>query len=154
MGLFAGGLTTLDSRIGDNFNGYDSPASWKALRFFLYSAIMLNLSGSFLALMIIKICIDMQLTAYEQNLPPSPYVKSTVTDLLSKYGMSPWYWLVNRSFVFISLLAWVCTFLTLSFWVLLSETLVLAVVTMVLFGLVAFVVLCVFAVTIKAERWT
>lgn len=155
MALFAGALASLAQSVAANVDTDDSPAAWKALRVFLYSAIMLNISGAFISLMLVKICSDFPLVAYEsadQKRPEKP-AKETVSGLLRRFGMSQWYWPVSQSFVIISMLACLCTFASFSFWVLLSETFTVALITMVIFSILAVNVILVFAATVKAQKW-
>lgn len=131
----------------------DSPASWKALRVFLYSAIMLNFSGAFLSLMIVKMCSDLPLALYQREKPLPPYIPGSVSGLLAHYHMSHWYWRANRSFVAVSILACLCTFASLSFWIFLSETFTVALITMVIFSLLALNLVVVYGVAVNGQGW-
>ncbi|KIM22672.1 hypothetical protein M408DRAFT_332808, partial [Serendipita vermifera MAFF 305830] len=67
MALFAGGLVSF-AQIVEGVDSEDpktTPASWQAMRVFLYGSVMLNLAGAFLSLLTIKMCTDLPL-AYHQ----------------------------------------------------------------------------------------
>jgi hypothetical protein len=70
MALFAGALASFAQMV----NGVDptktdtTTLSWGALLVFLYSAIMLSLAGSFLSLIVIKMCSDLPLAAQQKIL--------------------------------------------------------------------------------------
>ncbi|KIM29792.1 hypothetical protein M408DRAFT_22657 [Serendipita vermifera MAFF 305830] len=69
MALFAAALVSLAQMIGDAA-AQATGASWEALKFFTYAAIMLNLGGAFLSLIIIKMCSDLPLAAQQRLLEP------------------------------------------------------------------------------------
>jgi hypothetical protein len=78
MALFAAALVSLAQMIASvdtatNTNTVDTAAntntpSWEALRFFTYTAIVLNLSGAVVSLMVIKMCSDVPLAAQQKLL--------------------------------------------------------------------------------------
>jgi hypothetical protein len=155
LALFAGVLASLAQTVAGNVDVDESPASWKALRVFLYSAIMLNLSGAFVSLMMVKLCSDFPLAAYQNADQGKPLeTGKTISELLRACHVSRWYWYVNQSFVVTSFLACLCTFTSFSFWVLLSETFAVGVVTMVIFSILAINAILVFAATKNAQVWT
>jgi hypothetical protein len=155
LALFAGALASIAQTVAGTVDEPDSPASWKALRVFLYSAIMLNFSGAFLSLMIVKMCSDLPLAlALSQKEKPQPkHPPGSVLDLLVRYHMSRWYLMVNRSFVIVSILACLCTFASLSFWIFLSETFTVALITMVIFSILAVNLIAVYVVAVNGQGW-
>ncbi|KIM20821.1 hypothetical protein M408DRAFT_122869 [Serendipita vermifera MAFF 305830] len=155
LALFAGGVASIAQTLGDTMADEDSPDSWKVLRVFLYSAIMFNLSGSFISLMIVKMCTDVSLAAWNKKCRPSPSPEDeTVSRLLRRYNMSNSYWIVERLFVFVSILSCIFTFTALSLWVFLSETLKVAGATMAIFSVLGITVLLAFWITIRGENWS
>jgi len=69
MGLFAGALVSLAQIVNAvPETNITAPISWGAMIVFLYSAIMLSLSGSFLSLVVIKMCSDVPLAAQQKIL--------------------------------------------------------------------------------------
>ena len=68
MALFATALVSLAQMIaGVDATNANTP-SWAALRFFTYAAIILNLSGAVVSLVIIKMCSDVPLAAQQKIL--------------------------------------------------------------------------------------
>jgi hypothetical protein len=63
--LLASALVSLVQTVASVSTDTTSP-SWQALRGFIYSAIILNLSGAFLALMTIKMCSDLPVVAQQK----------------------------------------------------------------------------------------
>lgn len=172
MALFAGALVSLAQIVaGAAQTGDTTSASWAALRVFLYAAIMLNLGGAFLSLICIKMCSDLPLAAQQRLLregsPTSTSALSKVArgetldaDILGDHfgllrimGMSPWYRLVDQMSSWVLIVACVCTFIALTFWIFLSETIVTAGVTMVIFGPVAILVILVFVFASLGQGW-
>jgi hypothetical protein len=79
MALFAAALVSLAQMIAAIDNPTNtSTLSWEALRFFTYAAIILNLSGAVVSLMIIKMCSDLPLTAQQKLLEVN---ESDLTDI-------------------------------------------------------------------------
>src|SRR5277367_2067711 len=104
MALFAGALASLAQIVAGSVDQDEGPASWKALRVFLYPAIMLNLSGAFISLMMVKVCTDFPLAAYQkafqvEALPVG--IRRTISGLLTRGEVSSLYWFVNGSFIII-----------------------------------------------------
>jgi hypothetical protein len=151
LALFAGALTSIAQTVSATVDVDDSPASWKAMRVFLYSAIMLNFSGAFLSLMIVKMCSDLPLAMFQNDAPPC--FKRSVSDQLGHFGMSRQYWIVNSSFVVVSILASLCTFATLSFWVFLSQTFTVALITIMIFSLLALTIILTFGIAMQGQGW-
>ncbi|KIM26732.1 hypothetical protein M408DRAFT_25201 [Serendipita vermifera MAFF 305830] len=154
LALFAGGVASIAQTLGGTMTEEVSPDSWKVLRVFLYSAIMFNLSGAFISLMIVKMCTDLSLAAWNKKCRPAPSPENeTVSRLLRRYNMSNSYWIVERLFVFVSIFACVFTFTALSLWVFLSEPLKVAGATMAIFSALGIAVLLSFWITIRGENW-
>jgi hypothetical protein len=155
LALFAGALASIAQTVATTVDEADSPASWKAMRVFLYSAIMLNFSGAFLSLMIVKMCSDLPLALYlyQKEQPIPRYIPGSISGLLGHYQMSRWYWMVNRSFVAVSILGCLCTFASLSFWIFVSETFTVALITMVIFSILALNLIAVYGVTVTGQGW-
>ncbi|PVG02946.1 hypothetical protein CPB86DRAFT_779824 [Serendipita vermifera] len=125
--LFPGVLVTLAQLIVDNKS--NAPA-WRALRFFMYCSILLNLSGTTIALVIIKMCTDLHYRAYRivisdpasvpARLPKEGLSKHRLLDhyqLLEEFGM-PWgyrvldigagFWAIfGNAFTLVSFIMWV-----------------------------------------------
>lgn len=159
MALFTGALASLAQTLsGDSMiDKADTPASWKALRVFLYSAIILNFSGAFLSLAVVKMCTDLPLAAHQAMLLNGPKAShnqpGTVSQLLIDSGMSRGYNTVNLSLTVVFVSACICTFATLTFWVLLSETSIVAGITMIVFGLVGLNAIVVSVITGRGQNW-
>lgn len=64
MALFAAALVSLAQMIAAAAE--KTGASWEAMRFFTYAAIMLNLGGAFISLVIIKMCSDVPRAAQQK----------------------------------------------------------------------------------------
>jgi len=165
MALFAGALASF-AQMANSVNGptiiNTSSISWGAWLVFLYAAIIFSLAGSFLSLVIIKMCSDLPLAIRQRILHsrvpasgdlPETEVLEDHFGLLEAYGMSTNYKLVDRLAGFVLLAACVCTFTALTFWVFLSETKVTAGVTMVLFGVTAIIVLHAYVVGTNGQGW-
>jgi hypothetical protein len=164
MALFAGALTSFAQIASsvDPSTADKGSTSWGVWLVFLYAAILFSLAGSFLSLMVIKMCSDLPL-AIRQRILFSPVPASgdlpeaeVLADhfrLLEAYGMSTKYKLVDRLAGFVLLAACVCTFTSLTFWIFLSETKATAGVTMVLFGLTAIIFLCAYMIGIAGRGW-
>ncbi|KIM27174.1 hypothetical protein M408DRAFT_170476 [Serendipita vermifera MAFF 305830] len=165
MALFAGALVSL-AQIVEGVDSEDSKtttASWQAMRIFLYGSVMLNLAGAFLSLLTIKMCTDLPL-AYHQwksGKRDGPRVNrpDRVKDwhrfgLLLEAGMSRHYATVDHMSTLALILACVCTFASLTFWVCLNTlNVITSGITMIIFGLVGIAVIVAFVMTIVGEGW-
>jgi len=164
MALFAGALasfaqiaSSVDPAIMDK-----SSISWGAWLVFLYAAIIFSLAGSFLSLVIIKMCSDLPLAIRQKILLsrvpatddlPEAEVLADHFRLLEAYGMSTNYKLIDKLAGVVFLAACVCTFTALTFWIFLSETKATSGVTMVLFGITAVIVLGAYIVGTSEQGW-
>ncbi|KAG8754425.1 hypothetical protein FRC14_005089 [Serendipita sp. 396] len=104
--------------------------AWRALRFFTYSSIVINLSGTTLALVLIKMCSEVQFKAHSMILfdpssLPARIAKEGIPreilqnryELLEKFGMPQGYkrldtgagfWVLSGNiFTFVSVLMWI-----------------------------------------------
>ena len=172
MALFAGALVSLAQIVSAADQNMDTTSvSWGALRVFLYSAIMLNLGGAFMSLITIKMCSDLPLAAQQTLLreghagsshPLSKIARGETIDtndlknhfrLLRAMGMSPWYQRVDGLSTWMLIIACVCTFAALTFWVFLSGTIATAGVTMVIFGPVAIIIVIAFVYASQGQGW-
>jgi hypothetical protein len=154
MGLCSLVLGTTASSLGNSFVEENEPDAWKRLRFFLHSALVVNLTGTFMCLMITKMCSDLRLTVYEKkgSTRSTIYKDGTVSALLDKYHMSRWYWPVNALTIFVSALGWVFTFVTLALWANLSQP--IGWLTMTFYGYVAVISIFVFMVASLVQEWS
>jgi hypothetical protein len=175
MALFAGALASFAQIV----NGVDptktdtSTFSWGALLVFLYSAIMLSLAGSFLSLIVIKMCSDLPLASQQKVLEErSPlshkplssvaarsgqidaFILANRSRLLEHFGMSKGFKVVDRMGSFVLLAACVCTCAALTFWIFLSEPIVTAGVTMVCFGVTAIIVILAYRFATNGQGWS
>jgi hypothetical protein len=163
MALFAAALVSL-AQIVEGVDKTDTTTtSWQALRVFLYGAIMLNLAGAFLSLLTIKMCTDLPLAYHQRQTGrqknadiklPNDVVDWHRSGILLGAGMSRYYAWIDLSSTLVLISACVCTFSSLTFWVLLNtldpKT---SGITMIIFGSVAIVVLGSFAITSLGEGW-
>lgn len=125
--------------------GEQGGAGWEALRFFIYSALILNLSGTFLCLMTIKMCTDLphhaqQMVVLKEDSWPSQVARGAtlseelLTDhwlLLKAFGISNRYQNMDIVFVFVVLFGGLYTFVAVIFWIWLTESYTLAGATMI-----------------------
>jgi len=163
MALFAGALVSLAQIVESTAQQVDTrPASWQALRVFLYSATILNLTGAFLSLVIIKMCSDLPLAYYQRSCrgvtPPTPLPKGVEPwsrrAILIEAGMYRRYTFVDGASTLMLLAAIVFTFASFTFWVLLnSQNGITSGVTVTFFGIAALVAFCAFLVAAKGEQW-
>jgi hypothetical protein len=135
--LFAGALFTLAQLIA----GYDTnTTSWAALRFFTYSAIVLSLNGTFMGLLCIDACAHLQRNARLKLLADSDSWPGRVArgetlpreiltnnvELLRVFGISRGFE-TTESIISLSLLfAFIFTITSVTLWVWLSQTYVVA----------------------------
>jgi hypothetical protein len=124
---------------------HPSDAGWGALRFFIYSAVILNLSGTFLSFMAIKMCTDLphhaqQMVLLDEKSWPSLVArgetlsKRLLTDhwlLLKEFGMSSRYKPMDALFVYIVIFGGLYTFVAVIIWIWLTESYAVAGATMV-----------------------
>ncbi|KIM29259.1 hypothetical protein M408DRAFT_121521 [Serendipita vermifera MAFF 305830] len=157
--------------------------SWVALRFFTFSAIILNLSGAFLSLVTIKMCSDVPVAAQQMvvkdrraslrttrylvtpedlNIPMgvasgkgflSPTILGNHFLLLRCFGMSKWYKAVDRASSGVLVLACICTFAALTFWMFLNEPQATAGFTMIVGGSSATIVICAVMIAVFNQKW-
>lgn len=170
--LLAGALVSLAQIVaGAVKNGDTSSPSWDALYVFVYSAIMLNIGTAFFSLFCVKLCSDLPLAAQQRLLREDNAISTSTLSriargetldvdtlgdhfgLLRSMGMSPWYRMVDLMSSWLLILACVCTFIALTFWVFLSESISTAGVTMVVFGPVAILIILVFALASLGQGW-
>jgi len=182
--LFASALVSLAQMIATVSSTVDTDgSSWVALRFFTFSAIILNLSGAFLSLITIKMCSDLPVAAQQRVIkdrtaPPrdTPYfitvedldipfrvatgvgiLSPTILDdhflLLKCFGMSKWYRFVDRASSMVLVVACACTFAALTFWMFLNEPQMTAGVTMITFGLAAIITICALLLALSRQGW-
>jgi hypothetical protein len=160
-----------------------SGGGWVALRFFTFSAIILNLGGAFLSLITIKMCSDLPVAAQQRVIKDrtaptrdTPYfliaedldiplrvatgvgiLSPTILDdhflLLKCFGMSKWYRFVDRATSGVLVVACACTFAALTFWMFLNEPQTTAGVTMITFGLAAIVTICALLIAVSRQGW-
>ncbi|KAG9055734.1 hypothetical protein FS842_001406 [Serendipita sp. 407] len=104
--------------------------AWRALRFFTYSSVVINLSGTTLALVLIKMCSEVQFKAhsmiiFDPSSLPARVAKDGIPreilqnryELLEKFGMPRGYrmldagasfWVLSGNlFTFVSVLMWI-----------------------------------------------
>ncbi|KAG9048057.1 hypothetical protein FS842_000492 [Serendipita sp. 407] len=125
--LFAGALLSL---VQLEVNGQSTPA-WQALRFFTYTAITINLTGTTLALVLIKLCSDIESVAVHMILSDPASLPARIShgdkvpihllgkpyELLEQFGMPRGYrvldfgasiWITaGNLFTFVSVTMWV-----------------------------------------------
>jgi hypothetical protein len=164
MALFAGALASLAQCLESVDKGVTlSSTSWLALRAFLYGAIMLNLCGAFLSLVIIKMCCDLPLARFQREsrgIAP-PEIPSGVDPwsryaLLHRAGMTRFFFIVEELCYWFLVFACVCTFTTLTLWVSLitqSDNNTWSWVTMGFFGPCATAVIVAFGIAVYGQRW-
>jgi hypothetical protein len=123
---------TLAQMIPDD---HPDTAAWETLQFFIYSSIILNLSGTFLCLMAIKMCTDLphhaqQLALSNPDSWPSRAARNEILPenilknhwvLLGKFGMSPRYQRLDALFVYVVLFGGLYTFIAVILWVWLTS---------------------------------
>lgn len=174
MGLFAGALVSFAQIVsGVDENKIDKHSiAWGALLIFLYGAIMLSLGGSFLSLIIIKMCSDLPLAAQQRVLTEQfssstkllsevargrqtipAYILESHFRLLENFGMAPEYRMVHVVSGLVLISACVCTFIALTLWVFISEAIITAGITMVFFVLIAFIVIMVYFFASNGQGW-
>ncbi|KIM23121.1 hypothetical protein M408DRAFT_28135 [Serendipita vermifera MAFF 305830] len=163
MALFAGALVSL-AQIVEGVGSEDpktTTASWQAMRVFLYGSVMLNLGGAFLSLLTIKMCTDLPL-AYHQSTDkegkniklPHGVEPQYRFGLLLKAGMSRHYATVDHMSTMALILACMCTFASLTFWVCLNTpSAITSGLTMIIFGLVGLGAISAFVMTSLGEGW-
>lgn len=141
--LFAGALVSLAQLVATNET---SSPTWEALRFFIYGAIAVNLSGTTLALIIIKMCTDIPCIALERVLdqPSSwparcargePLPLKLLRDpvqMLVQFGMSRHYNALDWGAGIWVIIGYINTFSAMTLWVWLTQTPAVAVVLMVI----------------------
>jgi hypothetical protein len=124
---------------------------------------MLNLAGAFLSLLTIKMCTDLPLAYHQWQNGQGKNADIKVPDGVKEWhrsgillgaGMSRYYAWIDLTSTLVLIAACVCTFSSLTFWVLLNtvnpKT---SGITMIIFGSVAVVVLGAFAITSLGEGW-
>ncbi|KAG8825465.1 hypothetical protein FRC17_008637 [Serendipita sp. 399] len=139
--LFAAVLASLAQLviIPDN----QSPA-WRTLHFFTYSSIIINLSGTTLALVLVKMCTELPYTAHRLTLTdPSSLPARVVLDgiprqlmlhrykLLEEFGMPRGYKLLDAGASFWVLSGNIFTFVSVMLWIWLASDITIAAVTTV-----------------------
>ncbi|KIM21412.1 hypothetical protein M408DRAFT_333486 [Serendipita vermifera MAFF 305830] len=165
MALFAGALVSL-AQIVEGVDSEDpktTTASWQAMRVFLYGSVMLNLAGAFLSLLTIKMCTDLPLAYHQWK---SKQRKGPVVNrphgleewhrfgLLLEAGMSRRYASLDRMSTLVLILACICTFASLTFWVCLNTlNVITSGITMIIFGSGGLVVITAFVMTSVGEGW-
>lgn len=95
LALFASALVSLAQMIASVSTSTvidTSGGSWVALRFFTFSAIILNLVGAFLSLVIIKMCSDLPVAA-QQKVTRQTGTKNRATQERDiQYWITPEHW--------------------------------------------------------------
>jgi hypothetical protein len=172
MVLFAGALVSFAQIVSgvDPTTTNTGSVSWGALLVFLYGAIILSLGGSFLSLIVIKMCSDLPLAAQKRILRERSATRKPLSHvaaggllsehvlahhflLLETFGMSTTYRLVIRLSDLVLIAACVCTFAALTFWVFLSETIITAGVTMIFFGATGIIVIVAYIIAGNGQQW-
>lgn len=125
-----------------------STAAWEALRFFTYSAITVNLTGTALALVIIKLCSDLESSALQlavtdpESLPArvmkggkvKKKLLGTHYELLEQFGMPEGYRLLDFLTSIWIMTGNIFTLTAVTMWVWLAEKKALAGTTMIITG--------------------
>jgi len=135
--LFAGALVSLAQLVATNDTS--SPA-WDALRFFTYAAIAINLSGTTLALIIIKMCTDVAFTAQRLLISdprswPARLARgeSLPREILGDQVQFPVAFGMSRGYIWLDwgaavwfLLGFLSTFASLTLWIWLTQSFLVA----------------------------
>jgi hypothetical protein len=143
--LFAGVLISLAQLlVGSDAT---SPA-WRTLRFFTYSSIVVNLSGTTLALVLIKMCSELDYRARCMVISnPSSLPARVARDglprhlllsryrLLEEFGMPRGYKMLDAGAAFWVLSGNIFTFVSVMMWIWLSGDIVIALVTTIAMAL-------------------
>jgi hypothetical protein len=121
----------------------NTPA-WRTLRFFNYSSIIINLSGTTLALVLIKMCSELQCRAHrliirDPSSLPARFAKDGIPkqlllnqyQLLESFGMPRGYRLLDTGAAFWVLSGNVFTFVSVMMWIWLAGDTIIASVTTV-----------------------
>ena len=146
-------------------------ATWVAIRFFTYSAIILNLASSFICLMIIKMCTDVphnaqQSIANHNNKEPSRAMRVARGEviprgllgshyrLLEEFGMSPYYRYIDSA-IFSQLVtgAFTFTFVALTIWIWATQSTLNAGLTMITVVPAYLSSVFVYNVCLKSQGW-
>lgn len=141
--LFAGALVSLAQLVATD----DTKSSaWDALRFFVYTAISVNLSATALALIIIKLCTDLPCLAQQRMLTePSSWPSRCAygeplplrllgdpVQMLVEFGMSRRYNALDWGAAVWIIIGHINTFAALTLWVWLTQSYVVAAASMVM----------------------
>jgi len=185
MALFAGALVSFAQIVnGVNPSTTNTQSvSWGALLVFLYGAIMLSLAGSFLSLIMIKMCSDLPLAVQQTILSKSPTrtiipghvaVGGQISEdvlashfgqisedvlashflLLETFGMSVSYKRVVRLSNLVLIATCISTFMAFTFWLFLSEAIIIAGLTMIFFGAAAIIVTFAYITAGNGQGWS
>ncbi|KIM24414.1 hypothetical protein M408DRAFT_331784 [Serendipita vermifera MAFF 305830] len=169
--LLAGAIITLTSILG----GIDSmeeqgSSGWKVFRILMWIGIICDVGEAFVCIFAIKMCTELPVLALELEMElldeneggaleraerDAHYGPRLVTDrylLLESVGMSRFYRVVDRLVIGLLVVASVFSFVTLFYWVLHTQTIVVAGVILVAFVIVVAIVLAVFAISMGLGR--
>jgi hypothetical protein len=140
-------------------------AAWRALQFFIYSAIILNFTATFLCLMAIKMCTDLphyaqQMAVLQGKSWPNRAARGEtlkrelLTDhwrLLKAFGMSSRYRFIDALFFFIVIFGCLYAFIAVVIWICLTVPPAVSGATMVTVLPAAVSIVC--GVFVSKERW-
>ncbi|KAG8820816.1 hypothetical protein FRC19_008574 [Serendipita sp. 401] len=166
MPLFAGAFVGL-AQIVEGVDPEKTKAtshSWRALRVFLYGAIMLSLLGAFLSLIIIKMCSDLPIARYQRELKKSqaiadPQERPSIEplsreEILIDAGISPSYFFVDTTSAWVLIFACLFGFISLAFWVAVSaDSRVTAGFTLTIFILCGMIFIVTVRIAGRAQGW-
>ncbi|KAG8831807.1 hypothetical protein FRC18_005952 [Serendipita sp. 400] len=177
MPLFAGAFVGLAQIVEgvDPEKTKTTSHSWRALRVFLYGAIMLSLLGAFLSLIIIKMCSDLPIARYQRGLKKKsqaiadpaldieskslPQERSSIEplsreEILLDAGISPSYFFVDTTSAWVLIFACLFGFISLAFWVAVSaDSRVTAGFTLTIFILCGMIFIVTVRIAGRAQGW-